>query len=148
MLALKVDHAHMVLDDHSVIKNDAVELADAINWLLLKYRNRCDAKKEFCYSFIRLNPLYKLLVVVDPEKEENPYLLLYGIKEKQVTRLIPYAFLKVLKNDTTFAALDYIIDNVDSCIYRRLQMDKLTQNIKENINTKKKDEQEEDRPDH
>lgn len=140
MLSMRIDHANMIVEDNTVMSSDMMMLADDINKLMFKYKIKCSRMKDLCYSFIRLNPFYKLIVVVDPEKEEeNPYLLLYGSRERMVTRNIPYKYLKVLLDTTTFAALDFVVDNVNSSSYRRLQIDELTKMIVNNIKNDKEE---------
>ena len=59
--------------------------------------------------------------------------MLYSLERRKVTRNIPYQFLKLLTEGTAYSAFDYIVDNVNSSNYRRLQMDTLTNTLKENI---------------
>ena len=133
MTTLKVDHANMLIDDKTPLNDEVYDLANSLNMTLFKYKQKCENIKNFCYSFIRLNSKYKLMIVVDPSKEENPYLMLYSLERRKVTRNIPYQFLKLLTEGTAYSAFDYIVDNVNSSNYRRLQMDTLTNTLKENI---------------
>lgn len=138
MLKIKYKNLYITFDNHTdliINKDEFDKLFNRLDLLLdrVKIQSENNIYTKNSIAFVRLNGNNHLGIYVGVDLQNNPYLLLYNTKTKEVSNEIPNELFIILNKDIVLGNLEDKIKNLGTDKYKDMISDDIYESIKDYI---------------